>query len=144
MVTYFTISEVVPGDSGEVAIALSNVGTIDGTATIHIIGTADDDNGITEPEDMVDGSLDSSDGTPGGDLCDNLLITITADLDGDGTYETPVVEGYRSAVECTTYDIGTLSGGGTINVKISWSVASTVDNIIQSDTCAFDIEFGLA
>lgn len=141
--TYLEVGNVAPGDSDEVTINLANAGTIDGTATIHIIGVADDDVSSNEPELAAGDLPDDPENTEDGELCDNLYLVITADLDGDGAFETAVAEGYRSAIECETFTIGALDGGGTIAVKIAWSVDDEVGNIIQSDECVFDIEFGL-
>jgi hypothetical protein len=76
------LEDVKPGDVIEHTLSLhlfENPGFI----TMDGLLTADDDNGITEPEDQVDGVLDNADGAPDGDL-DNHFRCVAWYDDGDG------------------------------------------------------------
>ncbi len=146
---YFeNIEPVKPGDGDEVFITLTNEGSIDGIADIMIIKTLDDDNGITEPEDMVDGVIDGKDGTTLGDLGRNLNLRITANLDDDPDYEYPINEGTVWNLDMVNVDFGFLPGVdeppySSVDIKIEWWVDINVGNIIQTDKLRFDIEFSL-
>ncbi len=75
------LEDVKPGD---VIVHTLNARITGNPAFLSIdCSLTDSDNGITEPEDMVDGDLDGSDGTPGGDLGDALRAVVWFD-DGDG------------------------------------------------------------
>ena len=139
VITYFSAPCLKPGDEGMVEINLANVGCVDGVADIHLKNMVSDDNGLTEPESDVDAT-----GGPGeGELCCNLDMKITADLDGDGTYETLVAEGKACDIECINWIIGDLPGESDIDIMIEWGIDAAVGNIIQTDDCSFDIEFSL-
>jgi hypothetical protein len=129
-----------PGDSGCELIGLSNTGSLDGKAWLHIVGVADDENGLTEPE------VELGDTDEKGELCDNLYIVIWVDEDGDCELdegEVIVAEGYRSEIECIEWDIGTIEAEGSVSICFSWEIDEEVGNIIQSDYCEFEIVFGL-
>jgi hypothetical protein len=70
----FELGDVKPGDHGEATISLHNY---DNPAWVHMAGvlTADDDNGLTEPESEVDGT--GGDGE--GELADELLARMWYD-----------------------------------------------------------------
>ena len=154
--TYFELECVAPCDEGLVEINLENTGCVDGVADIHFTVWEDDDVDFPEPEDDVSPpNDDNDDGTPDGDLCENIDMTVSADLDGDGTYETLVAEGKMCApgpdgcngtapgIACTNWIIGDLLAYSSIDIMIEWSVDCEVGNIIMTDTCKFDIEFSL-
>jgi predicted ribosomally synthesized peptide with SipW-like signal peptide len=83
---FFNFLDVKPGDSGENTISL-HVDSNDAYACVDVDITANDDNGITTPEDLVDGSvLNASDGTTTGDLAQGIYFTAWAD-DGDNIWE---------------------------------------------------------
>ncbi len=132
--TYFEVSCIKPGDFGSEPIVIKNTGTDDGAVLFKITDLTDDDNGINEPEDVVDGVLDGSDGTPDGDLGDNLYIRITT----DGSI---IGEGFASDIEDVEYFIGWLPSGSEITIEFRWSVDWGVSDIIQTDSCVFDMQF---
>ena len=142
--TYFDEKNAAPGDMGLETIVLSNEGTDDGACLIRILSVLDYDNGITVPEDMVDGVHNRSDGTPGGDLSRYIRLEMTADLDGDGLFERFVADDYLSDVEGTEYFIGLIPADESITLKVEWQVSDADNiNIIQSDICIFDMVFFL-
>ena len=150
--TYFAVECVAPGDSGEVEITLTNAGCVDGYGDIHFIMNVNSDNGFTEPEDdVVAPNNDNWDGTADGDLCDVLEITVKADTDRNGSFETTIFEDQSMcSIDCVNWDLGSIPGtdflplgSNWIDIKISWYVPVTVGNIIQTDICCGDIEFSL-
>jgi len=123
---YFTVSNVKPGNSGSEDMELSNTGTIAGTAYIHF-------------KDVVDspGTTPESEPTPdNGELSENLKIKVSVDA-------TTIVEDFLSVIESNSYQLGTISGGGSLTVTIEWSIPSDVGNAIQGDSVTFSIEFSL-
>jgi len=82
---FFNFADVKPGDWGENTISL-HVYNNDAWACLDISPLADLDNSITEPEDEVDLALPSNDGTPDGDLAENLEFFAWRD-DGDNVFE---------------------------------------------------------
>lgn len=152
--------ELAPGENGEIIWTLQNLGNIDGTLTVTLTRTADNDNGINEPEDAADGNpLDSLDGTADGDLDDYMTVEILADLDGDDTYETTIQASAVGGLEtiCPTVDVpvtiinadamAAAGGEDTVKIKLTWSIADPIvgvdDNIIQGDGVQLDLNFSL-
>lgn len=76
---FFNFGDVKPGDFGENTISL-HVDSNDAYACVDVNITANDDNGITEPEDEAAlPAGDGLDGTTTGDLAQNLYFTAWAD-----------------------------------------------------------------
>lgn len=77
------LDDVKPGDLLEVTLSahpLGNPAFLGMFFQEHL----DSDNGYTEPEDMVDGSMNDSDGTPeDGDLDEHMNVVMWYDDDGD-------------------------------------------------------------
>ncbi len=77
--TFFSYADVKPGDEGENTISL-HVNNNPAWACIDVNITENDDNGFSEPEDAVSGTnSDNSDGTPAGDLAENLKFAAWLD-----------------------------------------------------------------
>jgi len=148
------------GENGEIIWTLQNLGNIDGTLTVTLTRTADNDNGINEPEDAADGNpLDSLDGTADGDLDDYMTAEILADLDGDDVYETTIQASAVGGLEtiCPAEDVpvtiitadpmAAAGGEDTVKIKLTWSIADPIvgvdDNIIQGDGVQLDLNFTL-
>jgi len=134
---YFEVVDVKPGASGFVVIALRNVGSIPGTADIHIKEVTNTEGANPEPETNT---------AEPGDLGGVLLITIQYDANGNGDYgdagETIVTDAINS-LNCVSKDLGPLGAGDSRNLKISWEVPSGVGNDIMGDIVTFNIEFSL-
>lgn len=149
--------DVKPGDSGKIHWSVKNVGTIPGSLDVYITRSVDNDNGITEPEDMVDGSFNGSDGTAEGDLDDWSHIQLLADLDGNGSYETMMQNGTGMGeletylpIVGTTYEKlsnKTMNPGDVVRFEFAWridfDIAGVDDNIMQSDQVVLDLTFEL-
>jgi len=129
--TYFEVTCLKPGDSGSEPIVLKNIGTDDGALQFRITDLTDEENGINEPESSVDSTPDE------GELSDNLYIWITTE---DGTL---LGDGFASELEVWEQFLGILPSGSETSIVIMWSVGSDVGNIIQTDSCVFDMEFSL-
>ena len=121
-----------PGDLGEQIIDIKNVGGIDGFATLKF---------TTSDTDV---------------LISKLNISVTADMDHNGTFEKIVATGPLSAWLPNTYDLGKIISGlttdGTDNtensgkiasVKINWNVPTEVGNEIQGNDMTVGITFNL-
>lgn len=87
-----TLQDVKPGDFGEVTLSYHLFGN-PGFVTVCADVLADEDNGITEPEDKVNGhEPDDSDGTEGGDLGDHLQSALWYDPDCNNRFDGGEVE----------------------------------------------------
>ena len=123
---YFNVGNVKPGDSGSRDIVLSNAGTLDGNAYIHFKNVVDSPGTTPEPEPTPDN----------GELSQNLKIKVLV----GGEVK---AEGILSAINCTSYLLGTIAGGRSLTVTIEWSIPSDVGADIMGDSVTFDIEFSL-
>ncbi|MDY6918477.1 MAG: TasA family protein [Chloroflexota bacterium] len=137
--TFFEVECVAPCDEATVEIDLCNTGCVDGEADLHLTMTENDDNGIAEPESDVD----TTDGPGNGELCENLMMRISVDLDDNGSYETQIAEGAFTDIECINWILGDLDAYSCIGLEIFWWVPCEVGNEIMTDICGFDIEFSL-
>jgi spore coat-associated protein N len=127
------INNMAPGDSISGDFGIKNDGTITGVADFTLTVTADDDNGLTEPESDVD----STGGSGEGELSANIDVVLT--YNGAAVYS-----GTLAGMSGNTYDApSSIAGGATASWEYTISIDSGVGNIIQSDTCDIDIEFSL-
>ncbi len=110
---FFNFTDLKPGDWGEDTISL-HVNSNDAYLCANIQITDNSDNGITEPEDEVDGDIDGSDGTGNGDLAEELYFKFWLD-DGDNVWETNeplLTAGHASDVlGGVTYALAEFNGG---------------------------------
>jgi predicted ribosomally synthesized peptide with SipW-like signal peptide len=125
------VGNLKPGDSFSSNVGIKNFGTIAGTPSFKLTVTADLENGANEPEALIDNSQT-------GELSANVTLVLSY----NGIH---VATGTLAQFSGNTYVAPiTLDGG----VEGSWdytvSIDSSVGNIIQSDSCTFDIVFGLA
>jgi len=137
--------ELMPGDSGNVTLTVTNEGSNAGTFHVDTEVT-DFENGRTEPERDVD----DSGGDPGegeGELSSNLLVRWSfVDSTGDRVYLTdgggddyvPIRDLDDSQVEG-----GTVPAGGNGTARFEWKVPRETGNEIQSDSVRFDVDFVL-
>jgi spore coat-associated protein N len=130
-----------PGDSDAVTCKLENVGTMAGSSlTVDLANLADNPGTTPEPEPTPDtGELSANmdillwedDGAGGGTAGDAIQ---------NGT-EVTLYSGKLNA-EAGPYTVGSgLGVGATTYVGISYSIADTVGNEIQDDSCTIDIVF---
>ncbi len=133
--TKVNVSNMKPGDSGVATMTVANSGTLAGTLTVDITGLSDAPGTTPEPEPTPDN----------GELSANLDIVIWVDTDHDGIKdagETQLYSGKLNA-EVGPYSAGTLPGGGTTYVSLSYAIGGGVGNVIQGDICDFSIAFNL-
>lgn len=141
-----TLSNMYPGQSGAYDWALKNTGTIAGSLDITFSNLVDDENGCNEPEALVDGTC----GNPGageGELDTNLSLTIYIDENDNDVYDsgtdTLVYQGDGAGIageKLSNYD---MAASYNKSIRLEYSIAGTVGNIVQSDSAGFDIEFEL-
>jgi len=132
-----------PGNSGAVTCKLTNAGTIDGaTLSVDLTNLVNSAGTTPEPEPTPDlGELSANmdivlwvDNGAGGGVAGNGIQ--------DGT-EATLYTGKLNA-EAGPYSVtGGLSAGATTYVGISYSIAGSVGNEIQGDSCTFNIVFVL-
>lgn len=134
----FTVSNVYPGATGSVSVTLTNSGTIGGTLTASIISVTNAPGATPEPE----AALPTTDN---GELGANMLVTIWVDTDGDGSLDSGENSLYSGTLNAATSSltVGSLVGGASTHIGISYSVPTTVGNVIQGDICTFSIQYVL-
>ena len=147
--TKISTSSLKPGDSGAVDIALENSGNLSGSLTVNLTSITDAENTRYEPE-TEDG--DTTDDT--GEMGANMDIVVWVD-DGtgggtanngtkDGT-EQQLYSGTLAAATTGPWSVtGGLAASGTTYIGISYSIDSSVTDVIQSDSTSFTIAFALA
>ena len=132
---------------------LSNSGSLEGQPWIEIINLENYDNGCNEPEaDVPDGTCGNT-GLGEGELGANLYMQINAAGSGGLVYpnDPSCFSGrncpldywgaYGPVGQGTWEDIP--AGGSTAPMVLEFSIPTSVDNIIQSDSVEFDIVFHL-
>lgn len=137
---------MAPGSSGAVTCKLKNVGTLNGSSlTVDLTNLVDAAGTTPEPEIIFNPDL--------GELSANMDIVLWEDdgagaggVAGDAIQNGTEVTLYSGTLlaEAGPYTVGSgLAAGATTYVGISYSIAGTVGNVIQDDSCTFDIEFVL-
>jgi len=135
----FDFSNVKPGDNGSITVNVCNNGTIDGGLVMCIKNLTNYENGCTEPEGLIDTTCDNP-GPGQGELGANLVVNIT--WDGCPTH-TETLDSWSSGSWHCIDGIDVDAGTCRYLCTIDWEVPSDVDNIIQSDSVEFDLEFVL-
>jgi len=158
---------VKPGDFGEVTLSYHLFGN-PGFASVCAEELADDDNGILESEDKVNGhTLDESDGTEGGDLGEHVQAQLWYDPNCDNRFagdEQLIAQGTLNEVigaveDCLLLD-PRASGGAVASdfegtlchapsntgcLALAWwlprDIPGVNDNIIQTDRYEFTVSF---
>ncbi len=136
--TPYNLGNVYPGATGSRDIELVNVGTIAGTLTASITNVKEGPGATAnDPE-----KNDEPTGTDVANLGKYLTVTVMADANGDGTYETTIYNGLVNPVSTGPFSSVSILSGGTLPVRVTYAVAD-IDNRIQGDTCEFDVSFTL-
>lgn len=116
---FFNLTDLKPGDWEEDTISL-HVSDNDAWACADIKVTDHSDNGITEPEDEVDGNPnDGKDGTPDGDIAQELNFIFWND-DGDNVLE-------------DGEDILTQGPANNVLGNVRWALADSVTQILEDE-----------
>ncbi len=119
---FFNFLDVKPGDVGEDTISL-HVDTNDAYLCADVTLTSNDDNGITEPEGLVD----TTDGPGEGELADNANFLWWAD-DGDNVLERCEDSEVEGCVPETVISSGPI-GALTLNEPFKFPLADSETNI---------------
>jgi len=140
-----SVSGMEPGANGSVSMTVTNSGTLDGSSlTVDLQNLVDDAGTTPEPEPTPDY----------GELSANIDIVLWEDngagsggVANDGVQngtEATLYSGKLNA-EAGAYTVGSgLAHGATNYVGFSYSIASGVGDVIQGDSCTFDIVFVLS
>ncbi len=146
---FFNFGDIKPGDSGENTISLHVINN-DAWVCASVSGLTNDDNGLTEPEDVVDD-------TPGvgeGELQQAMDWVVWRDdgagggVAGDNIHqsgEQVLASGHPVNGVLALYDsqtsTGPLTATSTAYLGVSWSLPLTTGNEVQTDSMAGDISF---
>src|SRR4030042_2369099 len=161
---FFNFSDIKPGDFGEGTISL-HVFNNDAWACITIDQMTNDDNGLTEPESIVD----ATGGAGQGELANNLFFTAWID-DGNNIWDegepllfaneygpaSDVLNGRTYALADSTTGYGPIKGGQDYYIGIKWCAGamdiiqetgviacdgSAMDNASQTDSVTANVTF---
>jgi hypothetical protein len=154
-----TAGNVLPGDEGTVGIGIK--ADIPGDQELAVWFrtelTADEENGINEPEskhpdedpaDPGDGEMDEftrvtvweDSGLAGIGANDGRIVPVAENELASGTLR----EVFDESALADGIDLGCLASGETTYVSIHWELPPDVGNVVQSDSATFDLEFRAA
>jgi len=149
----FTVTNANPGESGAGTWTLVNTGNLDGFVDLENISVTNAENydANTDEAEAVDDS-DTSNATGGGELGANLdVVLFIDDGSGGGTANNGIQDGTEATIYsgdldsiAGSYDQNLpLAGGATTYISMTWSVDSSVNNIIMGDSATLDIDVEL-
>ncbi|MFD1685105.1 vWA domain-containing protein [Halobellus litoreus] len=126
----FTLSDVKPGDSGEVTVSIH---ICDNPGYLRMIGdiTENSENGQNEPELSAEG--EDADGL--GELADAIEVCVWYDEDCDNVYE-PTGTGQQQELEVALVSDVSGSMGGAPLAALKTAATSFVDNLSSPDEAA--------
>lgn len=147
---FFNFADVKPGDSGEDTVSL-HVDSNDSWVCAEIKNVISEENGCNDPEKEAEPACASS---TVGELKDKVLFTVWRD-NGTSTNSCNNVKDSDETAIMTDQPLGTgliwpvadsstgsaLTGGLTTCIGISWKLATTVGNEVQSDKLGADVVF---
>ncbi len=122
---FFNFTDLKPGDWGNDTISIK-VDTNPAWACANVKFTENSDSTFTEPEDMMDSLLDNADGTPDGDLAENLQFRFWVELHNNNKQDpdevpflagtaSDILDGATYALADTTQNIFTNSTGDDLD-----------------------------
>lgn len=146
--TMFTVANVVPGQSDGASVTLNNAGNINGFIDFNFTNLIDQDNSCVDPEIGDEaGCVAQGLGAGTGELDSNLTITAFIIKDTNTIYDAGtdvlVYQGLASAIVGAGLQDYAFNSAASDTFRINWSVDSSVNNIIQSDSAGFDVTFEL-
>ena len=156
----FNVSNIVPGDTGEGKITLTNVdGSLDGDIDVNISNLVEDENGCLEPE------VEAGDPCGAGDLGLALKMAMFLDVNQDGIYDqadgdieleysgnTNTTAGLQFAnvtsfVDKKWDDVMSLTSNQSVDLIIQYEFKENAyakpDAIYMTDTLVFDVDTSL-
>jgi len=131
----FDLAAIAPGDSGAATLIITNPQSFDVTFTLSVASLRNDDHGCTEPERAAG---DSTCGVGGGELQDDLRITLT-----DATGALLAADTLQTLAGLTVLDPTALHGNETRAYDVGYELPIWSTNITQSDRVAFEFELTL-
>jgi len=157
---FFNFNDIKPGDNGENTISLHATAN-DAYVCIKVDNLTNNENGCTEPEDIVDDTCATSEQGQGqGELQNYIHLKIWRDSgknDEGGIIGTACdniyQEGEPILVQDTVIDnnsgswalyspqLGALKSGATECIGVAWSLPGEVGNIVQGDSVSANISF---
>jgi hypothetical protein len=134
------LSGLKPGSSGSQIVDIQSQGDPNGTASIRLDLTANDENIRLTPETQAG---DNTDGP--GELDANMRVKISYDPTNTGTfsqlYDYTLAE-YEANPSLLT--LGAISNtNGIASVKLEWSIPGDASNQIMTDSVEINVIFGL-
>lgn len=142
-VVKFSLTDLVPGNSGTGYWTIKNVGNINGYLDLESKTVANDDNNCNEPENLVDSG---NCGAGQGELGANTNVVLFVDDNHDGVVDggdAPLFTGTLNGLVAATVANIPLNANTEKYVSMNWTIPSTVENIIQSDSATFSATFEL-
>ena len=137
---------VLPGDSGEQEVTVSNVGGVSGYLHITFANLVNNEMGCNEPEEDVDITCDNP-GPNQGELADNLDLLVYLDENTNDIFEigtdTLIYQGKARGILQGDLFNYPLAVGASRDFRLEWGIDISVGNEIQSDKTDFDISFEL-
>lgn len=141
-VVKFSLTNLVPGNSGTGYWTIKNVGNINGYLDLESKTVVNDDNNCNEPENLVDSGC----GVGQGELGANTNVVLFVDDNHNGVVDGVDVSLFTGTLDglvaATVADIS-LNANTEKYVSMNWTIPSTVENIIQSDSATFSATFEL-
>jgi len=138
-VTSWTISGIMPGDSGTETITLSNIGDVNGYVFIWVTNIVSGEGAQPESE--------TGDTSEPGELLENLLFSISSPSPAFSTdlVLPTTLDNFPSIGESIPYiTINPLiAGGADVPVTWHWELPLATGNEVQGDCITFDINYGI-
>ena len=138
---HITISNIAPGYSELVQLWLANTGSLDGELSVEISTITNNDNGLTEPESVVDSTAGDGEGELG-----EYLKAKAAWYDDPSTttaFANQILNDIGGRTFTTSGNFALLEAGETQSLKMVLELPEGTGNIVQSDSVEFDIIFHL-
>jgi spore coat-associated protein N len=130
-----TFSNVKPGDSGADNFKVRNAGSINGDLSVAVQSIVNGPGTTPEPEPIPDN----------GELGANMNVVFWVDSDNDKVVDGSETVLFSGLMNDATLPVNNqaMAPGAETYIGFSWSIPTTVGNVIQGDTVAFSIEFTL-
>jgi hypothetical protein len=132
----FTISDILPGDSGSETFRLANNGTESFDVQVSAIEVTESENGLTEPESKVDS-------TAGGEL--GALARGRLYFEPTESSRTYVVGGPDQGVPIEEFPADrsdaamTLPANESVTLGFDWMLPPDTANVIQTDSVSLTV-----
>ncbi len=149
----FTVTNANPGQNGTSTWALVNVGNSAGYVDLESISVTSTENyNLATNEAEAADDTDTSNLTGGGELAANMDVVLFVDDGiGGGTAnngikdggEVAIYTGKLNAIAGSYNQNLALAASGTAYISMGWSVATSVNNIIQGDSAILNMTFEL-